>query len=272
MLTTRQKIWLIYKRLRVGLGALGFLLIYGVYTHSFLPALLFVGLGFGFIEIFAGMYNDYHDYELDLLNKRKDKWIAAGLVTRKQMRHISLIFLSVGIGFLCLTSIPILLLGIIYSVLMWGYSYPGIPLKRNASTYVLLGSVYLVLPYLLTGFLGRSFTAIDAVFGIFWFSQSIYLYIQKDSTDMKDPENIFLARRWKIASLIFIGFGIIASIALFIVSYFASILVFVWGMNAVLKFYLMRSVYRKSVTQKYRNRIVLLEFLTPYLYSLGGLI
>jgi 4-hydroxybenzoate polyprenyltransferase len=234
--------------------------------------LLFVGFGFAFIDIFSGTYNDYQDYELDLRNKRKDKWIIAGLVTRKQMLYISLVFLFFGLDFLYLTNFSVLFLGIVYSILMWGYSYPSIPLKRNISTYMLLASIYLILPYLLTTLFNRSFTVFDFFFGLFCFSQSMYLYSQKDSTDLKDHTNIFLQKGWRIASLLCILFGIFTSMSLFVLSFLTASSLFVWGINSFLKFYLMKSIYKGNITKKYRDRIVLFEFLTPYLYVLGGLL
>jgi len=264
-------LYLIYRRLRVGSGPLGFMMIYSVLIHSLPISLLFVGLGFGFLDIFGGTYNDYQDYELDLENKRKDKWIIAGLVSRRQMLYISFVFLFFGLGFLYSTNFLILSLGIIYSLFMWGYSHPSIPFKRNISTYTLLASIYLLLPYLLTILLGRNFIVLDLLFGFFCFSQSMYLFSQKDSTDIKDPTNIFLQRGWRNASVLCILFGIFASISLFILSFFSLTLLVLWGLNLLFKSSLMKNIYGGTVTKNYRDRVILFEFLTPYFYVLGGL-
>jgi len=127
-------LWLIYRRLRIGLQVFGFILMYGAYTNNLTMPLFLAGLGFAFLDIFGVCYNDYHDYETDIRNKRKDKWIIAGLLTREQMKTFSFLCVFIGLFLLFFTNNFVLTIGIYYTIILIGYSYPKIPLKRNIST------------------------------------------------------------------------------------------------------------------------------------------
>ena len=89
MLTASRKIWLIYKRLRTAFGVtLGFIVIYAAYTNNFSLAILPIAVGLCSIHLFGDLYNDYVDYNQDARNRRKDKWIISGLISRNGMKSL----------------------------------------------------------------------------------------------------------------------------------------------------------------------------------------
>jgi hypothetical protein len=104
--------------------------------------------------------------------------------------------------------------------------------------------------------------------GMFFGFHYLYLFCQKDSTDPRDASNLFIKRGWRTASLICIGFGIIAS-AFFLPLATSTALLAVWVQNALSKVINLYSIYTRNVTRTLRTRVILSEFVTPYLY-LGG--
>jgi 4-hydroxybenzoate polyprenyltransferase len=165
---------------------------YGAYTNNLTIPLFLAGFGFAFLDIFGVCYNDYHDYETDIRNKRTDKWITAGLLTRKQMKIFSFLTLFVGLSLLFFTNNFVLAIGIYYTIILIGYSHPKIPLGRNIGTYLILGTYYLPLPYALSTLFSTKFTIFDIFFTLFCFFQAVYLITHKDVNDIKDDTNIFL--------------------------------------------------------------------------------
>lgn len=263
-------LYLLYRRLRVGLGILGFILMYGALTDNFSAALLKIGAGFALIELFGAFYNDYQDFELDARSARKDKWTTSGLVTKTQMRNIAGATVLGGIWLLQGTSTGIILLGAGYALALFAYSYPGLPLGRNIPTYIILSALYLLLiPAMVTMF-QKSLAFPEIYLTMFCFFQSIYILSQKDSTDTTDNTNIFL-RNWNVASLTCAISAIFSLSFLFLLSSFRAPLMLFWGVNLLSKWYLVSKIIGKELTSTKRSRIMLIEFLTPYAYIAGGL-
>jgi 4-hydroxybenzoate polyprenyltransferase len=266
-------LWLIYKRLRTAFGvSLGFILIYGAYTGNLTLSLLPIALGFWCIHVYGDCYNDFEDYEQDIKNNRKDKWTTTGLLTREQMRNFSFFMCFFGLVFLWFTNFNVFLLGLLYSTTLFCYSNPKIHLKLyDFYGYVIVAFPLLLLPITLNTFFHRGFSLSDLFFTFFCFSQYVYLYCQKDSTDLKDETNLFLKRGWKNATFICVGFAILASSLLLTMSFFSIVLLLVWGVHVFSKSVNLYKIYKKKITRKLRARLILVEFLTPYLYT-GGVI
>lgn len=265
----RKLLYLIYRRLRVGLGILGFILMYGAYTGNFSPALLLIGFGFTCIELFGAFYNDHQDYELDIRNRRKDKWTTSGLINRMQMRTLSFLTLSAGLLALLTTNLLIFMTGVGYGLALFAYSKPRLPLGRDIQTYLLLASLYLFLVPSMNMLFQRSLVSMDLYFMMFCFFQSIYLFSQKDSTDTKDSINIFL-KNWNTAAL---TCTISAGLSLLFLSTFSiypALLIAFWFVNLSAKYYLLNKIIDRKVNRINRGRILLIEFLTPYFYIAGG--
>lgn len=263
-----RMLWLVYRRLRVGMEAFGFILLYGAYTHNINLALLLVAFGFSFLDIFGGMYNDYYDYETDLRNKRQDKWISAGLVTRSRMLYLGALFALSGLVALYFANIFIFLVGLYYFFIAVCYSHPKIPIGRNLATYLLIGAPYLFMFYIFSAFSGTGFTAFGGYYSLFAFFQSVYLIAHKDVND-KDPANLFSGKYGR-GFFVCLFSGALSSAFLFILSAASIGLVALWLLNAIfLKFWLLKRIQERTVERGFRNRIVLFEFLTPYFYSIA---
>ena len=273
MLTTRRKFWLIYKRLRTAFGVtLGFIVIYAAYTNNFSLAILPIAVGLCLIHLFGDLYNDYVDYKQDVRNNRKDKWIISGLVSRKSMKTIFLITLATGLITLIFTNVYIFLLGLAYSGTLILYSNPKINLRRyDFLAYALVGLPIVFFPITFNTLFNRSFTQLDFFFMFFAFSHYVYLCCQKDSTDTKDETNVFIKRGQKNASLICVFFASIASLSLLGLSTFSTILIFVWITHVFSKSLNLYKIIRHDINRTLRSRLILSEFLTPYLYGLGVL-
>lgn len=263
-------LWLVYKRLRVGFGFMGFVIMYGAYTGNLNWVLLPMALGVFSIEIFGAAYNDYTDFEEDVRNERHDKWTVSGLLSREQVKYFSFFMLSLGLFFMFLSGI--LLPGIYYAFMMWAYSYEKIRLKKyNILAYILGGASWLIIPISMNMVFFRSISLTDIFFTLFCFFQYVYLLSQKDSTDMMDETNLFLAKGWKKSLYICTVLSILSSAFLLTLSMSSATLLFIWAANSITKIFHFRSVLRREINRTLRNRLVLIEFLTPYLYS-GGVI
>jgi len=268
----KRVLWLMYKRMRVGFAFFGLILMYGAYTNNFTISLLLIGLGFTCIELFGACYNDYQDYEEDVLNNRKDKLILTGLIKRKQMRNLSFFLCFIGLLLLWFMNLTIFLIGLYYSFWLLVYSHPKYHLKRyNVIGYGIVESVWLLLPISLSLFFLRSLSMSVIFLTFFCFFQYVYLLCQKDSTDLKDKTNLFLKHGWKKASFMCIVFASMASLFLFIISFSSIILLLVWIINGIIKIFNIHKIYNKNINRKLRSRLILGEFLTPYFYIFGVL-
>jgi len=264
----RQVLYLIYKRLRTAFGVtLGFIFIYGAYTENITISIIPIAFGFWCIHLFGDCYNDYQDYEEDLKNGRKDKWIVCGLLTRNQMEIFSFIICFIGLLTLFFTNLFVLLLGLFYFFTLFCYSNPKIHLKKyDFFGYFIVSLPFLLFPVTLNTFFHREFSFFDIFFSIFCFSQYVYLCCQKDSTDLKDDTNLFLKKGWLNASIICMVFASIASVSLFVLVFPSVILVGIWIIHVFSKSLNIFKIFKKQISRNLRSKLILIEFLTPYLY------
>lgn len=260
-------VYLVYKKIRAPAGIpLGFILMYGTYTGSLIPSILLAGCGFFCIELFGACYNDYWDYEEDIRNNRGDKFTTLGLLTREEVRNISFMIVSLALLLLGFTNIWVFLLGVYYLILFICYSHPKVRLKGHITGYVALASMFLFLPMALNSLIMVELTWFSIVFALFFFLQFMYILCQKDSTDPEDDKNIFIDAGWRQSSLITLVFAILSSLFLLGISAASIWLLPVWGINAFSKILNVTKIYRKRITRNLRSKLILIEFLTPYLY------
>lgn len=256
-----------YHPLRASFRQMGIILMYGAYTNSFAPLLFLVAAAVFCIELFGIVYEDYWNYEEDIHNVKKDKLIVAGLLSRLQTRNLSFFILSVALVLLWFTSPLIMIVGLVYVSGMFFYSYPTTYFKHfNLGVYLLGGAVLAAIPISLNLLFMRPFLIIDIAFILFVGFQYVYLLCQKDSTDPNDKMNLFVGRGWHNATLICALFATLSSISLFALSLFNVKLLIVWALNAVAKFVNIQKIYIQQITRPLRDKVVLIESITPYLF------
>jgi len=263
--------YLIYKRIRVGLGlTFGFILMYGALTSNINPSLISIGIGFFMIHLFGDVYNDYCDYHEDLRNGRYDKLTVSKKLTPIRMRDLSFALLAIGLLILSAFDLVLFVAGLYYGALLFAYSNHSIRLKRyHIKSYLLAATtVWPVIVFSLNYFFAESLTLLNALFVVFCMSQYLYIGCQKDSTDRKDDTNLFLANRWKAAWAACAVSSAIALISLAGISLSPALLA-LWVANAGVKVLNVTKIYTRSITRTVRSRLILLEFLTPYAYSIG---
>ena len=173
---------------------------------------------------------------------------------------------------LIFTNIFVLSVGIYCAFLPILYSNPRFRMKGNLRGYMLMSSVFFLLPISLNTILLESFYLPTLMFSLYCYFQFLYILCQKDSTDMHDEKNIFKLHGWNKASWVTALVGILASVFLLIICIFNPILIFVWIFNGVFKFFNIRDIKKGTVSRIRRGRFVMMEFITPYLYLLGGVI
>lgn len=265
--------YLIYKRIRVGLGlTFGFILMYGVLTSNINAGLVSIGIGFFLIHLFGDVYNDYCDYHEDIRNKRYDKLTVSKKLAPVRMRDFSFALLAVGLLILSAFNPALFVAGLYYGALLFAYSNHSIRLKRyHIKSYLLAATtVWPVIVFSLNYFFAESLTLLNALFVVFCMSQYLYIGCQKDSTDRKDDTNLFLVNKWGSAWAICAIASVIALLS-FAGIIFSLVLVIPWAINLSAKVMNLAKIRDMSITRKTRGRIVLIEFLTPYFYVLGGL-
>ncbi|MBI4020410.1 MAG: UbiA family prenyltransferase [Candidatus Aenigmarchaeota archaeon] len=269
----RRFLYILYKRVRPGFGVpFAFIAMYGLFTGVLSPALLLAALGFLLLEVYGGLYNDYWDYDEDVRNGRKDKFTTSGMMSRGQARNASLGLAAASLALLSFTNAIVFILGAYYAALFIGYSHPAIRLKGSVIGYMTLSSMFLLLPFGLDMLLGATSGPHTLLFGSFFFFQCVYILCQKDSTDMKDTRNLFTSHGWPRSTKITAAFGALASASLLALSVFNAYFLLVWLLNTLAKYYNVNSIQTRTITREKRYRLVLAEFLTPYLYAVGGAI
>jgi 4-hydroxybenzoate polyprenyltransferase len=264
--------WLIYRKTRPALGIpFAFVLMSFAFFGIFNLQMIITAFGFFFIDLFGNFYNDHCDFREDVENGRMDKFTTSGVIDIKTAMRVSIIFALSGIGLLLLTSLSLLALGVFYAFLLFAYSYKGIRLKGKISGYALVSSPYIFLPVIIAEIYG--FPLFDALFlSLFFYFQCMYILSQKDSTDTKDRENLFTKNGWKKSSNMVTLFAALSSVSLLSVSVYFFPLVLVWILNLFSKLLNVNKIRKNTITRSERSRFVLVEFLTPYLFALGGLI
>ena len=260
-------LYLVYRRLRPSLGIpFGFILMYGMYTGTVTPVLLMAATGFFLMHLFGDTYNDYCDYEEDRLNKRDDKLITRGVLTRKDVKIVSIVLFVLALCILFFTNMYVFILGIFYALVLTAYSYPTIRLKGKIRGYLVFSSAFLFFPLALAT-LGDFQMKVVLLFTGFFFFQVMYILCQKDSTDLKDRINIYKKHGWKQATGMAAGFAMLSSVFLFFISLSSPFLVLVWGANLLLKVFNLLKISSKTITRETRSNFILGEFLTPFVFS-----
>ena len=269
--------YLVYKKLRTGMGlAFGLILFYGIYTANLSTGLLLIATGFFLLHLFGDCYNDYWDYDDDIRNKRSDKLTIAGLLSKKQIKNVSFLILILGLVSLLFTNPVLFFIGVVYSILLWAYSHPKVRLKKNNVVgYSIAESVWLFIPAAMDIFFIRQFSMATLLFTLFFFFQYLYLLSQKDSTDLKDATNLFLKQGWWRASFVCTVLALLSSSSLLALSMLNPILstgfLSIWLINVAVKLAIISKIWMRSIDRKTRGKLVLVEFLTPYLYA-GGVL
>lgn len=264
-------LWLTYRKLRPAFGIpFAFVLMAGAFFGILGSELLLVALGFLFIDLFGNFYNDYWDFVEDKENKRRDKFTTLGFVSPRISLYISFVLAAIGIFFLLHGTPSLFSVGISYLFLLLIYSHKKIRLKGRLAGYALVSSPFFILPLAIASSYGL--TAVSALpLSLFFFSQCIYILCQKDSTDLKDKNNIFISYGCKKAFKVTALFAALSSLSLFLIASLYPVLFLAWCLNLVSKTMNLDHIWRNSITKEKRSNFVLLEFISHYL-SIGGVV
>ena len=263
--------WRVYRRVRIGFAIMGFIIMYSMSTGLFNIGIFTAALSVFFGELFGALYNDYCDIEEDKKNKRNDKLTVSKTMDLDQTKRLAVLMAS----FCIITAIisSFLVFAIIYIIMAWAYSNPKIRLKSyNIKGYFALSLSWFFIPIYL-GFVYRDgILVIDVLLGSFFFFQYLYLLCQKDSTDLRDRTNLFVEKGWRLATTTCSILAFLSSMSLLFISMSNILLVILWALNASVKSFQLKSMFQRTMTRNKRSKLVLMEFLTPYLYAGGALI
>ena len=269
--------FIVYRIVRAPLGlSFGFVIMYGAFISNFSPVLLLSALALFLTELFGAFYNDFCDHEEDMRNRKTDKMILSGMLSRRHMLHIAAIIAIAALIISAAASVFVMALSIYCLVLYTLYSSRKVRLKGSLPGYAAAASLAFFFPFALDAALQRPFSLFTAAFGFFFFFQGMYILCQKDSTDLKDKRNLFVTNGWRFgfASAAFFGTLASASLLLAAIGYgsFSFPVAAVWIFNAFSKGYNLERILSRKITRKMRHVLVLFEFLTPYLYALAVLL
>lgn len=112
-----------------------------------------------FISAGAFAINDYYDVESDTINKRIDRPIVSGALTKKMAKNVAYSCFVVGVALCLLINIPTLVVGLVFALLAFLYSY-------RLKDMLLIGNTYVAASY-----------AIPFLFGSFVVSASLPIAI-----------------------------------------------------------------------------------------------
>lgn len=264
---------MVYRRLRPAIGtSFAFMMMYAALAQGISTSYLFLALGFMLIHLFGDCYNDYYDVGEDIRNKRTDKLILSGAISREKFLYLSFLILVAGLALVAFSYQVMLLPASWYVLLLFFYSHPTIRLKKyNIAAYLLGGSVWIMAFLLLEVQSYAKVSKFGVVFALFSFSQFVFILCQKDATDKKDTANLFLSRGRRTSFQITAFFGAFSSLLLFLISIGNIFFTILWILNALTKTLLLGKIRQGTITRSERGRLVLAEFLMPYLYIAGGL-
>lgn len=270
LLVIKKIIWFIYRKIRPALGlALGQVLMY-YFFNDVKQNILFLVVGIFFVHLFGDIYNDYWDYDDDINNNRKDKLTL--FLPKKFLKRISLLILTLGLLLLYISNMNIFILFSLYAVLLTLYSHPIVRLKRyDIYGYMLTVFPWFLFPFFMDKFLLQETTVTTYLFAIYFFSQWMYILCQKDSTDTMDSTNLFLKRGWSLASSFCILFAAASSFSLLALS-LTTLLKLIWFFNLSVKIINLKLIFQQKIGRKTRGLLVLMEFITPYLFVIAYLL
>ena len=127
--------------------------------------------------------------------------------------------------------------------------------------------MFLFLPMALNSLIVVEFalSRFSIIFALFFFLQFMYILCQKDSTDPEDDKNIFIDTGWRRSSLITLVFATLSSLFLLGICATSIWLLPVWGINTFSKILNVSKIWKKEISREIRSKLILIEFLTPYL-------
>ncbi len=104
--------------------------------------------------ISAGAFaiNDYYDVESDVVNKKKDRPIVNGSITKNSAKKISLFCLVVGVAVSALINVPAFIVALLFALLAFLYSY-------RIKDMLLLGNLYIAMTYAIPFIFGAVVTS-----------------------------------------------------------------------------------------------------------------
>jgi len=262
--------YVVYKRLRPAFGlAFGFTLMYGISAGGINMSLLLAGMAFIFIETFGGLYNDYWDYEEDMRNRRTDKLTTSGVLGREGARNLSYVLAGIGLSISLMLGIWLFALGLYWIAIFVLYCIPQVRLKGHVRSYLLASSIFFFFPFALSPLIGAGFSPLTLLLAAFFFAQFMYILCQKDSTDPADRKNIFIRHGWRKAGFLTAFFAALSSLFLLLLCIGNPVLLAAWIFNLAAKAINVNKILHRSINRKSRYRLVLMEFLTPYVYIVG---
>lgn len=103
-------------------------------VRNFSSSLLFAAIGPALITLAAFALNDYFGYETDKVNKRNDRPIVAGKITRQHALYAALVLFAVGLALTYAVNFAVFLLSLFYVALCFLYDnfLKKLPLAGNA--------------------------------------------------------------------------------------------------------------------------------------------
>ncbi len=105
-------------------------------TRSFFPSMLFAAIGPALITLAAFALNDYYGYETDKANKRSDRPIVAGEISKRQALAVAAVLFAAGLALAYLVNFTVFLLSM-------GYVFLSILYDPVLKKLPLLGHVFI---------------------------------------------------------------------------------------------------------------------------------
>ncbi len=152
-----------------------------------LPILLLSLITPIFISAASFAINDYYDVGSDRLNKRSDRPIVSGAISRRTALYVSLISFLIGILASVLINYTAFLIALIFGILAFLYSY-------RMKDMLLLGNAYIAFSmaipfiygnYVVSGFLNPNIVIISLVIFFGGLAREIHGMVRDYSGDMK---------------------------------------------------------------------------------------
>ncbi|MFH0967063.1 MAG: UbiA family prenyltransferase, partial [Methanobacteriota archaeon] len=135
----------IIRPLNAVMAGLAGILAFVIATGTLIPAVFIVFLMVLLITAAGNVINDYHDADIDAIN-RPDRPIPSGCITRRAalVYAVLLFFISIIIGFL-FAPLPLIIIGVVNSLLLWLYAshLKVMPLLGNLIVSYLSASIFL---------------------------------------------------------------------------------------------------------------------------------
>ncbi len=172
-----------------------------------------------FLQASAFALNDYYDYEVDILNKRFDRPLVRGDLSKRDAIIIAILTAIPGFIFSILISFQAFILAL--AITFFGYLY-DVKLKE----FGFFGNLYIAFsmaaPFIFGGFISGNINAEIAILSLIAFLSGLGREIMKG---IEDVEGDALRNVKSLARIYGVDFAAKTSAFLFIISIFASILI-----------------------------------------------